>query len=71
MFYFQELEYQYKQYKQEVKDYSWLPPLLGPDNAAKVPAVAQKLQQLRSKKSFPTFDEFEQLIGTVTTFWFK
>jgi hypothetical protein len=62
IFYFQELEYQYDNFKDKVLDYSWVGPLLGPDNLSRVPGVVKQLQQMKSRSSFPTFDEFVKVI---------
>lgn len=62
VFYFQELEYQYDSYIGEIRDYSWLVPLLGVENQKNVPVVARKLQEWKQKKQVPSFDEFCELI---------
>jgi Ca2+-binding EF-hand superfamily protein len=62
VFYFQELEYEYENYKGKMKDYSWVPALLGPHNLARVPILVKQLQQMKSKSPFPSFDEFVKVI---------
>lgn len=61
IFYFQELEYQYDNFKNKVIDYSWVAPLLGPENMDRVPAVVQQLQKMKASSS-PRFDDFVSLI---------
>lgn len=64
VFYLNEMEYQYKLFKERVpQDYSWLHPMLGTENAAKAPTVARTLQELKKTKlPFPSLDDFARPI---------
>lgn len=48
-----------------VRDYSWLTPLLGSENTQRIPVVARKLQEWKLQKHTPSYDEFVDLIGIV------
>lgn len=64
VFYLNELEYQYKIFKDRfASDFTWLHAMLGTENASKAPAVAKVLQELKkTKQPFPSLDDFARPI---------